>query len=258
MSLTFDDIKAAAARIAPFVPPTQMRHSRKLSALTGAEVWVKQENEQFTGSFKDRGACNKLEVMNAADRARGVITASAGNHAQALACQAQRRGVKALIVMPEATPTVKVEQTRGFGAEIVLTGETLDDSAIRAHEIEAERGMIFVSAFDDYDIMAGQGTAGLEMMTQAPDLDDLIVPIGGGGLISGVATAAKAIKPGVRVFGVEAEMYPSFLARMKGEKPVIGRQTLADGIAVKQAGERTFATAGPLIEEIMLVAEDSL
>jgi len=259
MSLTFDDIRAAAERIDGHVERTPLRRSRKLSDLTGADVWVKCENQQFTGSFKDRGACNKLVQLSPEERARGVVTASAGNHAQALACQAKRCGAPAMIVMPEATPTVKVEQTQRFGAEILLEGETLDESQVRALKIAEDRGMMFVSAFNDYDIMAGQGTAGLEMLEDQPDLEVMLVPIGGGGLIAGVGTAAKALRPDLRLFGVEADMYPSFTARAKGDNaPPIGGQTIAEGIAVKRVGDLSFAVAEPLIDEVLLVDEGHL
>lgn len=259
MSFAFDDITAAAERIAPHVERTPLRRSPRLSKLTGAEVFIKYENQQFTGSFKDRGACNKLIQLTPEERARGVITASAGNHAQALACQAARCGAPAVIVMPMATPTVKMEQTRGFGAEIVLEGETLDDCSVRAMAICEARGMIFVSAFNDHQIMAGQGTAGLEMLEDRPDLDVLVIPIGGGGLIAGVATAAKGLKPDVEIVGVEAAMYPSFEARTRGEtQPPIGGQTIAEGIAVKRVGDLTYAVAAPLIDHLMAVDEGRL
>ncbi|HEX8232977.1 MAG TPA: threonine ammonia-lyase [Caulobacteraceae bacterium] len=259
MTLRFDDITAAAERIAGQVERTPLRRSPRLSKLTGAEVFVKYENQQFTGSFKDRGACNKLTLMSEADRARGVITASAGNHAQALACQAARCGARALIVMPEATPTVKMEQTKAFGAEILLEGETLDECQVRAFSIRDERGMIFVSAFNDWDIMAGQGTVGLEMIEDRPDLDCIVVPIGGGGLIAGIAAAAKGLKPDVEIVGVEAAMYPSFAARERGEnKPPVGGQTIAEGIAVKRVGDLTYEAAASLIDHLMEVDEGRL
>jgi threonine dehydratase len=259
MTLTFDDIRAAAERIAPHVERTPMRRSRKLSELTGADVWVKLENQQYTGSFKDRGACNRVMQLSPEERRRGVVTASAGNHAQALACQAQRCGAPAVIVMPEATPTVKVEQTQRFGAEIILEGETLDESQVRALKLAEDRGLIFVSAFNDYAVMAGQGTAGLEMLEDEPGLDVLVVPIGGAGLIAGIATAAKGLKPDIEILGVEAAMYPSFTARMAGDnEPPIGGQTIAEGIAVKRVGDLSYAVARPLIDEVLLVDESHL
>jgi threonine dehydratase len=258
MSLTLDDIRAAADRLKGQVERTPLRRSQKLSQITGADIWVKYENQQFTGSFKDRGALNRLSRLTPEERKRGVITASAGNHAQALAFHGQRRGARAVIVMPKATPTVKVEQTRGFGAEVVLEGETLDDALATVDKMAREQGLIFVSAYDDYDIMAGQGTAALEVLADAPDLDVLVVPIGGAGLIAGMSTAAKAIKPDVRIVGVEAEMYPSFTARLQGHAAPIGGQTIAEGIAVKRVGEQSFAVAQPLVDEVLLVSEARL
>lgn len=256
MSLGFDDVRRAAERIEGLVERTPLRRSRKLSEATGADVWVKYENQQYTGSFKDRGAANKLAQLSDADRRCGVITASAGNHAQALANQAARCDVRALIVMPTATPTVKVEQTQRFGGEILLEGETLDEAQVRALQMADECGMIFVSAFNDYDIMAGQGTTGLEMLDDQPDLEALVVPIGGGGLIAGMATAAKGLRPDIEVLGVEADMYPSFTARLAGRnQPAPGGQTIAEGIAVKRVGDLTFAVAQPLVSDVLLVDE---
>jgi threonine dehydratase len=259
MSFGFDDITAAAARIAGLVERTPLRRSARLSTRAGAEVFVKYENLQFTGSFKDRGACNKLSLMSPDERAKGVITASAGNHAQALACQAARCGAPAVIVMPLATPTVKMEQTKAFGAEIVLEGETLDDCAATVESISRERGMIFVSPFNDHDVMAGQGTCGLEMLQDRPDLDVIVVPIGGGGLISGVGVAAKALKPDIEIVGVEAAMYPSFAARLRGETASpIGGQTIAEGIAVKRVGDLSFAAAASVVDHLVSVDEGQL
>jgi threonine dehydratase len=258
MSLTLDDIRAAAERIHGQVERTPLRHSPKLSQITGAEIWVKYENQQFTGSFKDRGALNRLSRLTPEERRRGVITASAGNHAQAIAFHAQRMGARAVIIMPRATPMVKVEQTRGFGAEVVLEGETLDDALVTVDQMAREQGLIFVSAYNDYDIMAGQGTTALEVLEDLPDVEVLIAPIGGAGLIAGMATAAKALKPDVKVIGVEAEMYPSFTARLRGEAAPIGGQTIAEGIAVKRVGDLSFAVAAPLVDEVMLVSEARL
>jgi threonine dehydratase len=258
MSLSLDDIRAAAERIRGQVERTPLRHSRTLSRITGADIWVKYENQQFTGSFKDRGALNRLSRLNAEERRRGVITASAGNHAQALAFHAARMDTRAVIVMPRATPIVKVEQTRGFGAEVVLEGDTLDDALVTVDAMARAQNLIFVSAYNDYDIMAGQGTTALEVMEDAPDLDVLVVPIGGAGLIAGMATATKGLKPAVEVVGVEAEMYPSFTARLRGDKAPIGGQTIAEGIAVKQVGDLSFAVARPLVDEVLLVSEDRL
>ena len=205
---TLDDIRAAARRIEGAVIRTPTLHSRTLSDIIGAEVWLKFENLQFTAAYKERGALNKLLQLTADERARGVIAASAGNHAQAVAYHGKRLGIPVTIVMPLFTPTVKVTQTEGHGARVILFGNAVDDSFARAREIEAEEGLVFVHAFDDPKVMAGQGTIALELLEDAPDLDLLVIPIGGGGLISGIATAAKAIKPGIEVIGVEAQLYP--------------------------------------------------
>lgn len=255
MSVSLSDIQAAAERIRGQVERTPFRHARTLSQITGAECWVKFENLQFTASFKERGALNKLLLMSERERAGGVIAASAGNHAQGLAYHAARLGVPAVIVMPRGTPTVKVEHTRDFGAEVVIEGETFDEANLVAQRLCAERGLTFVHAFNDLDVIAGQGTLGLELIEDAPDLDMLVCPIGGGGLISGVATAVKTLKPDLRVIGVEAAMYPSFTARLRGTNTHIGGQTIAEGIAVKQVGDLTFAIAEPLVEEVLLVEE---
>jgi threonine dehydratase len=255
MTLTFDDIKAAATRLHGHIERTPCRHSRTLSEITGAEVWVKFENLQFTAAFKERGALNKLALMTADERARGVIAASAGNHAQGLAYHAARMGVPATIVMPKGTPMVKVEHTRGHGAEVVLDGENYDEAADIAQRLREERGLVFVHPFNDYDVMAGQGTVALEMLEDVPDLEILPVPIGGGGLIAGMAVAAKSINPDIRIVGVEPAMYPSFTARMRGMNTNSGGQTIAEGIAVKQVGDRAYSIARPLVEDVLLVEE---
>ena len=256
MTLTFDHITAAADRLHGHIERTPQRHSRTLSTITGADVWVKFENLQFTASFKERGALNKLLTLSDEERRRGVIAASAGNHAQALAYHGQRLGVPVVIVMPKATPMVKVEHTRHFGAEVVIDGDSYDEAGEHALAICRERGLVLVHPFDDLEVMAGQGTVAVEMLEETPELDTLIVPIGGGGLISGVATAAKSIKPDVKVVGVEAAMYPSFTARMRGLNAAPdGGQTIAEGIAVKQVGELTYAIARPLVQDVVLVEE---
>jgi threonine dehydratase len=255
MTLTFDDIKAAATRLHGHIERTPCRHSRTLSEITGAEVWVKFENLQFTAAFKERGALNKLALMSADERARGVIAASAGNHAQGLAYHAARMGVPVTIVMPKGTPMVKVEHTRGHGAEVVLEGENYDEAADIAQRLREERGLVFVHPFNDYDVMAGQGTVALEMLEEVPDLEILPVPIGGGGLIAGMAVAAKSINPDIRIMGVEPAMYPSFTARMRGMNTNSGGQTIAEGIAVKQVGDRAYSIARPLVEDVLLVEE---
>jgi threonine dehydratase len=255
MTLTLDDIKAAAKRLEGHIERTPCRYSMTLSAITGAQVWVKFENLQFTASYKERGALNKLLLLSADEKQRGVIAASAGNHAQGLAYHGQRLGVPVTIVMPRGTPFVKVEQTRGFGATVVIEGDTYDAAYEHALQLEQERGLVFVHPFDDEDVMAGQGVIALEMLEDAPELDILPVPIGGGGLISGVATAARAIKPDIRIIGVEPAMYPSFTARMRGINTPSSGQTIAEGIAVKDVGKLTYQTARPLIEDVLLLEE---
>ena len=256
MTLTFDSIKAAAERLKGHVERTPMRRSRTLSDITGADVWVKFENLQFTAAYKERGALNKLLQLTPDERRRGVIAASAGNHAQGLAYHGARLGIPVTIVMPSPTPFVKVEQTRSHGAEVVMDGETYDDAFAFATRLAAERGLVFVHPFNDIEVMAGQGTIALEMLEDAPDLQILPVPIGGGGLISGVATAAKAVKPDIKIVGFEPAMYPSFTARMNGVNGLAGSgQTIAEGIAVKQVGDLTYAIARPLIDEVLLVEE---
>ncbi len=254
-TVSFDDVAAAAARLKGAIERTPMRLSRTLSHITGAEVWVKFENLQFAASYKERGALNKLLLLSPVERRQGVIAASAGNHAQGLAYHGQRLGVPVTIVMPRATPFVKVEQTRYFRAEIILHGDSFDESQTHALKICAERGLTFVHPFNDPDVIAGQGTLGIEMLEQAPDLEILPVPIGGGGLISGVATAVKHLKPQVRVIGLEPALYPSFTARMHGQPTKIGGTTIAEGIAVKQVGDLTYAVARPLIEDVLLIEE---
>jgi threonine dehydratase len=255
MTLSLDDIRAAASRIAGHVERTPCRYSRTLSEITGAEIWVKFENLQFTAAYKERGALNRLSKLTAAERRRGVIAASAGNHAQGLAYHGERLGVPVTIVMPRGTPHVKVHQTREFGATVVIDGEGYDAAYQSARTLEAERDLVFIHPFDDRDVMAGQGTVALEMLEDAPDLEILPVPIGGGGLIAGMATAAKALKPDIHVIGVEPAMFPSFTARMRGLNAPCGGQTIAEGIAVKAVGELTYAVARPLIDDVLLLEE---
>jgi len=253
--LTLDDIQAAARRVDGHIERTPCRYSATLSQITGAEVWVKFENLQFTASYKERGALNKLLQLTDDERRRGVIAASAGNHAQGLAFHAQRLGVPVTIVMPRGTPFVKVQQTRDFGARVVIEGDNFDAAHAHALKLQDEEGLVFVHPFDDWDIMAGQGVIALEMLEDAPDLEILPVPIGGGGLISGVATAAKAIKPDIRIIGVEPAMYPSFTARMRGVNAPCSGQTIAEGIAVREVGKLTYQTVRPLIEDVLLLEE---
>jgi threonine dehydratase len=252
---TLDDIKTAAERIKGAVIRTPMMKSETLSQIVDAEVWLKFENLQFTAAYKERGALNKLLQLTPEERKRGVVAASAGNHAQAVAYHGRRLGIPVTIVMPTSTPMIKVTQTEGHGAHVVLQGERFDDAYTHARELEARDGFVFVHPFDDVAVMAGAGTVALEMLEDAPDLDTLVIPIGGGGLISGVATAAKALKPGIKVIGVEAELYPSMKNVVDGEFGAIGGDTLAEGIAVKEPGQLTRAIIADLVDRIDLVAE---
>jgi threonine dehydratase len=255
MIIDFDHIQAAAARLKGHIERTPMRPSRTLSEITGADVWVKFENLQFTASYKERGALNKLLQLSPEERKRGVIAASAGNHAQGLAYHGVRLGIPVTIVMPRTTPMVKVEYTRAFGAEVVIDGDTYDEAGLHAVQLCDARGLTFVHPFNDPDVIVGQGTIALEMFEEVPDLEVLPVPIGGGGLIAGVGTAAKSLSNHVSVVGVEPAMYPSFTARMRGVQAAVGGQTIAEGIAVKQVGDLTYAIARPLIDDVVLVEE---
>jgi threonine dehydratase len=255
---SLDDIKAAAERIKGAVLRTPMMKSETLSAIVDAEIWLKFENLQFTAAYKERGALNKLLQLSEAERKQGVVAASAGNHAQAVAYHGRRLGIPVTIVMPVSTPTIKVTQTEGHGANVVLHGERFDDAHAHAKKLGAERGLVFVHPFDDPAIMAGAGTIALEMLEDAPELDTLVIPIGGGGLISGVATAAKALKPGIKVIGVEAELYPSMKNVVEGEHGAIGGDTLAEGIAVKEPGQLTRKIIAELVDRIDLVGENDI
>ena len=255
MTVTFDDVLAARERIAGQVDRTPVRYSRRLSQLTGAEVWVKFDNLHFTGSFKERGALNRLLQLTPDERSRGVVAASAGNHAQALAYHGARLGVPVTIVMPEGTPFTKADGTRAHGATVVIKGQDFSGSTEEAHRLRDEEGFVFVSAFDDEGIVTGQGVCAVEFLEDAPGLEVLLIPIGGGGLIAGCAVAAKAIKPDIRIFGVEAAMYPSFSARRRGETAKCGGQTIAEGIAIKAVGDIPFAIADPLVEDVLVCQE---
>lgn len=255
MTVTFDDILAARDRIAGQVDRTPVRYSRRLSQLTGAEVWVKFDNLHFTGSFKERGALNRLLQLTPDERRRGVVAASAGNHAQALAYHGARLGVPVTIVMPEGTPFTKADGTRAHGATVVIKGLDFSGSTEEAHRLRDEEGFVFVSAFDDEGIVTGQGVCAVEFLEDAPDLDVLIIPIGGGGLIAGCSIAARAMRPDIRIFGVEAAMYASFSARRRGEMPKCGGQTIAEGIAIKAVGDIPFALADPLVEDVLVCEE---
>ncbi|HSP25056.1 MAG TPA: pyridoxal-phosphate dependent enzyme, partial [Saliniramus sp.] len=249
-------IRRAAATIAGSIIESPMLHSPRLSELTGAEVHLTLENMQPTGAFKERGAANKLASLTSEERRVGVIAMSAGNHAQAVAYHARRLAIPATIVMPEGTPLVKVENTRAQGARIVLHGETLSESEARAREMAAAEGLAMIHPYDDPLVMAGQGTIALEMLAARPDLDMLVVPIGGGGLISGMAVAARALSPGIEIVGVEAALYPAFFNIINGENRPIGGATLAEGIAVKNPGALTLPIVRDLVSKIILVEED--
>ncbi len=257
--LTLDDVTAAAARIAGEVARTPFLESRTLGALLGCRLFLKFENLQFTASFKERGALNRLLALSDAERAQGVVAMSAGNHAQGVAFHAQRLGVPATIVMPRGTPFVKVQHTEAFGAHVVLEGDSLTEATAHARRLETERGLVFIHPYDDRLVAAGQGTVGLEILDDAPcPLDAVIVPIGGGGLISGVATAVKGRAPEVEVIGVQTRLYPSMAAVLRGEAPEVGGATIAEGIAVKEPGLLTRAVTRARVDDILLVSEEAL
>jgi len=253
-----DDVRAAARRIAGQVVRTPMLKSLTLSQISGAEIWLKFENQQFTAAYKERGALNALLQLTQEQRERGVIAASAGNHSQGLSYHGTRLGVPVTIVMPRTTPTVKIMQTESVGGNVVLEGETFDDASAHARKLEKERGLTFVHPFDDPFVAAGQGTVGLEMLEDQPDLDTLVVPIGGGGLISGIATIARDMNPDIEIVGVQSALYPSMFARIRGEEHQCGGDTLAEGIAVKAPGELTAKVVAKLVDDILLVDEGAL
>jgi threonine dehydratase len=254
-TVSLTDVQRAAAVIAGAVLNTDLDYSRTLSGMTGANIWLKFENLQFTAAFKERGALNKLASLSPAERKAGVIAMSAGNHAQGVAYHAKRLGIAATIVMPEGTPFVKIENTKGHGAKVIVTGPTLEDSAAFARTEAASKGLTFIHPFDDPLIIAGQGTIALEMLAAQPDLDTLVVPIGGGGLISGIAVAAKAIKPAIRIIGVQAELVPAMYNRLKGAALPMRSDTLAEGIAVKVPGALTESLIRQYVDDIVLVSE---
>jgi threonine dehydratase len=258
VTVTLAAIKTARRALAGHVLATPMLPAPKLSALTGAEVYVKYENLQVTNSFKDRGAFVKLAALSEAERGRGVVAMSAGNHAQAFAYHAQRLGVPATIVMPVTTPLVKVAATKAYGATVVLDGENLTETHRRTEAIAAEQNLTWVHPYDDPHIIAGQGTVALEMLDAIPDLDVLVVPVGGGGLIAGNAIAARAVRPTIEVIGVEAALYPSMRNAIAGENRPIGGPTLAEGIAVKDVGRLTLPIVRELVADIVLVDEAQL
>ncbi len=256
--LTLDDVRAAAARIRGSVVRTPMQRSQTLSEITGADIWLKFENHQFTAAYKERGALNALLHLTEEQRARGVIAASAGNHSQGLSYHGRRLGVPVTIVMPQTTPSVKVMQTESVGGNVVLHGETFDEAYAHARELEQQRGLTFVHPFDDPLVAAGQGTVALEMLEEKDDFDCLVVPIGGGGLMSGMATVARALKPDIGLIGVQAKLYPSMYSAVTGDEMPCGGDTLAEGIAVKAPGEFTRRIIGELVDEVLLVEESAL
>jgi threonine dehydratase len=256
---TFADIEAARGRIASEVIRTPAVEAPRLAAqLNLAGLWLKLENQQFTGSFKDRGALNKLKSLSAAEAKQGVIAMSAGNHAQGVAYHAQRLGIPATIVMPEGTPFTKAERTSALGAKVVLKGDTIDAAALHAREIAKAENLTFVHPYDDALIVAGQGTIGLELLEQAPEIDVLVAPIGGGGLIGGIATAMKAKRPEIEIYGAECRLYPSMHHAVNHLPPQNGGQTLADGIAVKSPGVLTRAIVEQHVKEVLLVEEEAI
>ena len=256
--ITLDDVRAAASRIAGAVRRTPSLPADAVSRATGAVVTLKLDNLQATGAFKERGAANRLALLTAEERTRGVIAMSAGNHAQAVARHAQRRGIAATIVMPSFTPATKVTRTAAWGAEVVLHGETLAEAAAHAHELAASRHLVFIHPYDDPAVMAGQGTLALELLEDAPDLDVLLIPVGGGGLLAGCAVAARGIKPGIEVIGVEVETYAAMAQRLAGQPVSVGGPTIAEGIAVRDVGELPLAVARALHLEVLTVPERAI
>jgi threonine dehydratase len=256
--ISLETIRAAGGRIAGAIERTPFLPSQTLSRLTGCELYLKFENLQFTASFKERGALNKLLSLPDAERRRGVIAMSAGNHAQAVAYHAARLGIPAQIVMPKGSPNTKIKNTRVHGATVLLEGETLADAARHAHALAARDGLVFVHPYEDEQIIAGQGTVGLEMLEAVPALDVLAVPIGGGGLIAGISIAARALNPKIRIFGVESRTYPSMHQRLAGEPVKVGGDTIAEGIAVKDVGDIAFDIVRKEVEDVVVVAEETI
>jgi threonine dehydratase len=260
LSIGLADVVAARERLGDAIYYSPCPHSIMLSALTGQQIYLKLENLQMTGSFKERGALNRIAKLTPEQAARGVIAASAGNHAQGVAYHATKRGIRSVIVMPLTTPLVKVTATRDFGAEVVLHGASYDEAHVEALRLCAEQGLTFVHPFDDPDVMAGQGTIGLELLEQVPQLEAVVVPIGGGGLIGGIACAIKEMRPELRVVGVETAKLPSMQAAVEAGRPVTidAATTIADGIAVRRAGDLTLPLVERYVDEIVLVEEDEI
>lgn len=256
--VTLDDVQAAADRIAGRVIRTPTIISDALSRLTGAEVFLKLDNLQATGAFKERGAANRMARLNELERARGVIAMSAGNHAQAVARHAQLAGIKATIVMPRFTPATKVTRTRTWGANVVLHGETLAEAASHAETLAQRDGLVFVHPYDDPDVIAGQGTLALEMLADVPDLDAIVIPVGGGGLLAGCLIAAMALRPGIAVYGVEVETYAPMAQRLAGRTVSVGGPTIAEGIAVRDIGEIPFDLVRRRVTDVLLVPERAI
>lgn len=256
--LCLADIEQAAQRLQGHLLNTPCVESRTLSQLTGAQIYLKFENLQYTASFKERGACNKLAQLLESERQRGVIAMSAGNHAQGVAYHAQRLSIRAVIVMPRFTPGVKIERTRGFGAEVVLHGDTLDESRAHALMLAERDKLVFVHPYDDEAIVAGQGTVGLEMLQAVPELDVLVVAVGGGGLIAGMATAARALKLGIEIIGVQTSRFPGMVNAVKGTQHPQGTTTIADGIAVGTPGVIPQAIIAERVDDLVLVDEGDI
>ena len=256
--LTLADVRAAAARIAGKVMRTPTMHSRTLSQIAGCDIFVKFENHQFTAAYKERGALNALLLLTHEQRARGVIAASAGNHAQGLSYHGTRLGVPVTIVMPRTTPMVKVMQTEQVGGTVVLEGETYDEAYAHALRLEQELGLAFVHPFDEPAVAAGQGTVALEMLEDVPEIDTLVIPVGGGGLATGMGTAARGLNPDIRLVGVEAELFPSMFNLLRGTRHPIGGDTLAEGIAVFEPGKFTSKVLGSLLDDFLLVSESEM
>ncbi|WP_298371041.1 threonine ammonia-lyase [Azospirillum sp.] len=258
MTIGLEDVRAAAARIEGHLSRTPVVSAARLGDMAGCRIHLKLESQHATGSFKERGALNKLLSLGAAERTAGVIAMSAGNHAQAVACHATRLGIRSTIVMPSFTPFTKVERTESLGAKVELHGDTLSDAAAFAHDLAARQGLTFVHPYDDPFVAAGQGTAALEFLAEVPDLDTLVIPIGGGGLIAGMATAAKALNPAIQIIGVQCALYPAMAQALAGQPIVCGGATIAEGIAVKAPGGITLPIVRALVDDVIEVGETRL
>jgi len=256
--LTAADVRAAAERISGAVVRTPTLKSLTLSAITGAEIYLKFENHQFTAAYKERGALNAMLQLTEEQRSRGVIAASAGNHSQGLSYHGTRLGIPVTIVMPRTTPVVKVMQTEAVGGTIVLEGESFDEASAHARKLEKELGLTFVHPFDDPHVAAGQGTVALEMLEDVPDLEVLAIPVGGGGLASGMSVIAREMNPGIELIGVEAELYPSMFNLLKGTQRLVGGDTLAEGIAVFEPGKFTSGVLADMLDDFLLVSEHEI